>query len=119
MTIDWTKPLKTRDGRPARYLGSLKGPYTRVVVVPDCDGGEHVDVYTEDGKFYNGNEDICDDDLVQDDFVYVNVYLSGIHQDNAFTYSALETALRKRSSGAVTVKVGSDGKVEFVSKAEE
>ena len=37
MTVDWTKPIQTRDGRPARLLGVLKGrPFTsHVVALPE------------------------------------------------------------------------------------
>ena len=35
--IDWTKPLQTRDGKPARLLGLLKGRpiLSHIVAVPD------------------------------------------------------------------------------------
>jgi hypothetical protein len=38
--IDWTKPIQTRDGRPARYLGSLKGCDTHVVAIACNDNWE-------------------------------------------------------------------------------
>ena len=43
MTIDWTKPIQTRDGRKARYLGTLAGDYAYpIVVAVECRNEETV-----------------------------------------------------------------------------
>ena len=45
MTIDWTKPIETLDGRPARVLATdLKGAYLILVAVP-TQSGKSEDVF--------------------------------------------------------------------------
>lgn len=52
MAINWNKPLRTRDGFPARYVGPLKdAAYTRIVAV-DYGCGESPVAVTEDGRRY-------------------------------------------------------------------
>ncbi len=53
--IDWTKPLRTKDGREARVISEIKNyPYLRVVIVNITKDIEQVYAYTEDGMFQVG-----------------------------------------------------------------
>lgn len=60
--IDWTKPLQTMDGRPARLLGKLEtDTFPMVVAIKRADGREFEACYTEDGFYYLGKvTDTCD-----------------------------------------------------------
>lgn len=58
MTVDWTKPLRTKDGRKARFLGTRKtlGEFTHIVAVEGSLGQheEFVHYYRPDGTYpYN------------------------------------------------------------------
>lgn len=58
MAIDWTKPLRTKDGRKARFLGTRKtlGEFTHIVAVEGSLGQheEFVHYYRPDGTYpYN------------------------------------------------------------------
>ena len=49
MAVDWTKPIQTRDGRPARLLGVLKGIRVGHVVAYEKDTSEFVLFRQSDG----------------------------------------------------------------------
>lgn len=53
MSVDWTKPIQTRDGRKARLLGIVKGAAWPVAVaVEKPDGSREEEFhYKEDGTF--------------------------------------------------------------------
>lgn len=59
MAVDWDKPIQTKDGRLARFLGLRNHPtHPRVVAVPTYRDGvsfECVDTYTEGGRLYEQN----------------------------------------------------------------
>lgn len=59
MSVDWDKPIQTRSGKKARFIGMRNHPtYPRVVAVTHytdrhCTNAyEHIDTYTEDGIAY-------------------------------------------------------------------
>lgn len=53
MSIDWTKPIETRDGRKAEYIMRISNDeYPRVVKVTHEDGHEAVYGYTEAGGYF-------------------------------------------------------------------
>lgn len=59
--LDWSKPLKTQDGRKARLLGTVANyPYTHAVAVMNAEGEEIVESYTDAGRFseYGENADL-------------------------------------------------------------
>lgn len=59
--IDWNKPLETKDGRKARYLGQLTHPkWCRAVAIQDANTGEHLASYTESGRYSPDGESQAD-----------------------------------------------------------
>ena len=67
MTIDWTKPIQTRDGRSARLLcKDLKGArgYPVVVALLDERGYESLEHYTLGGQYLTGDDEENDHDLI-------------------------------------------------------
>lgn len=59
MSVDWNKPIQTRSGKKARFIGTREHPtYPRVVAITHytdsyCTNAyEHIDTYTEDGIAY-------------------------------------------------------------------
>lgn len=63
MTLDFNKPIQTRDGRQAKFLHTVNNPdhdYPVFVVVTNSDGTDRVDCYTTRGEFYKGSPDVLD-----------------------------------------------------------
>lgn len=86
MSIDWDKPLVTRDGRSARLVGTIKNKkYQRVVAISNKDENdgetyEWVESFTEDGKYFQdglaSNSDL--QNALDPYIIFVNVYKSEI-----------------------------------------
>lgn len=80
MTVDWTKPIQTRDGRPARVLCTdLKSPNElRVVIAVLLTDGKREDVWYRPpcGKFYGMNKESPTDiiNVPEKRTVYINIY---------------------------------------------
>lgn len=77
--LDWTKPLRTRDGRKARLLGKLEGitPRPYVVAIIERDGTELGGWYTTDGDWIQRTQSADDLENAPETrtiTVYVNVY---------------------------------------------
>jgi hypothetical protein len=76
MTLDLTKPVQTRDGRPARIICTDRvGNFPVVALVPRKDGIEHINVYTCDGRASlrcNAHSDLIP--VPQRHMVWCNVY---------------------------------------------
>jgi hypothetical protein len=55
VSIDWTKPIQTRNGRKARLLcldrTTETGAYPVVALVTDSAGNENAETFTRDGLF--------------------------------------------------------------------
>lgn len=79
MTIDWTKPLQTRDGRKARVVATdiaTKHEYTHAALIMDKNGEEILETYTKDG-FCWVDRKTRDKDLVnifEEQSRWMNVY---------------------------------------------
>lgn len=59
-SIDWSREIQTRDGRPARVLATdLKGKYPVVVVLTNSKGEECVDRLTADGRAFGFEPEPC------------------------------------------------------------
>lgn len=58
MTIDWTKPIQTRDGRKAEFVRRVGVEYW--VVIDDESGKECMVHYPEAGTYFNRNRKECD-----------------------------------------------------------
>lgn len=59
MAIDWTKPIRQKNGRALRFLHELQNAsakYTMVCVVTQEDGNEYVFTYTKDGSYNRDNK---------------------------------------------------------------
>ena len=82
MTIDWTKPLQTRDGRKARVVATdiaTKDEYTHAALVMDEDGDESLETYTKEGLWWVSGG-LQDKDLVnapEKRSVWINAYDNG------------------------------------------
>jgi len=81
MTFDPSKPVQTRDGRPARILCTdlNSAEYPIAAVITEDDGGERVDGYMRNGKYMVDGCTNDPDDLInipKKRAVYVNVYES-------------------------------------------
>lgn len=64
MSIDFNKPLQTRDGDPVRILCTDAQGYYPVLGLRWAGDEEHVERWTKDGKFYADSEDAHCHDLV-------------------------------------------------------
>lgn len=61
--IDWTKPIQTRDGRPAKFLHRLTGAGPRdciATVVTNPSGVEALFLHSEDGSFIGARQSQSD-----------------------------------------------------------
>lgn len=84
--IDWTKPVKTRDGRPIRYMGHIEpalsnGPFEHVCCI-GLSGSQLVVTYPADGRLLGrGVESVMDavqlPESRRGDALFVNVYKKG------------------------------------------
>jgi len=76
MTFDPSKPVQTRDGRPARILCTdVKNDQFPICAAFWRNGVELADLFARDGKFYSDHE--CNSDLInipEKRVGYVNVY---------------------------------------------
>lgn len=81
MTLDMTKPVQTRDGRPVRIITWTEGPdkYPIVGVVEDELGG-NLYCWTSEGNFLEGCKAYHDNDLInapESKSLYVNINEKG------------------------------------------
>lgn len=83
MSVDWTKPIQTRDGRKARYICEIKAPpYSRLVILDDESNTESPEPYRENGGYMKGGEESILDIInsppqpvtVEMGEIWVNVY---------------------------------------------
>ena len=66
--IDWTKPIQTRDGRPAKVLASIRSQnYPVIVLIDQPDGTQYSDAFTLSGSAYADDPEIHDGDIVNVD----------------------------------------------------
>lgn len=66
MAIDWTKPIRQKNGRALRFLHELQNAsakYPMVCVVTQDDGNEYVVTYTKDGSYNRDNRRESPDDV--------------------------------------------------------
>lgn len=79
--IDWSKPIRCKDGRPARVLATdLKGrKYTVAIAVMNIDGSESVCSTTPDGRQFTTDEPPFVENIPERfEYVrWVNVYEGG------------------------------------------
>jgi len=65
LPFDPSKPVQTRDGRPARVLCTdAAGVYPIVALIRDQDGTDHADHYTAAGHFFEDSSGCNEDDLI-------------------------------------------------------
>lgn len=94
--IDWTKPIQTRDGRPAELLkiGRISSGATHLVFIK---GENNDDAFWahEDGVIYPElpkNEDIINVPVKHKRKVWINMYEDTEACASSFTYSSRKTA---------------------------
>lgn len=74
MSIDWSRPIQTKDGRKARYLGKvIDVTYPHVIALPSNSGGEYVTQVPDSGGVH-GIENVPERFSFER---YVNVYKTG------------------------------------------
>lgn len=97
-TVDWTKPIQTRDGRKARLLGMLDNKiYTHAVAITDG-AGEFVTICADNGTYSDTASRL---DIVnippkprQID-VWVNYFYDGLYPIGCYlTRAAADAAVR-------------------------
>ena len=79
--IDWTKPIRTKDGRPARLLGTIKDRrYPKCVALLMIDDTEIVKIFTEAGNLYSSGEPSVSDlkNVPVKHVAYLNIYADGV-----------------------------------------
>jgi len=93
MTLDFNKPIQTRDGRSVRIICTdKKGDFPIVVLITNPSGKEEVCTYTEDGYYYE-NEAQCDSDLVnapEQKHMWINIYPD--NRNEHYSYETLHEA---------------------------
>ena len=63
--FDPTKPVQTRDGRPARIVAQgLKSHYSIIAVITEPDGGERAITHTAEGVYRSGSSEPGLNDLI-------------------------------------------------------
>lgn len=114
-TLDWDKPIQTRDGRPARLIAKDRkhSNYPYVVLVDVGGNSEAIFTYTKEG-FYGSTGGVTINDIINAPpkpvkiTRYVNVYPSnqkpdGYESGNLFTTK--EEAEKRAYPGAVAIAV--------------
>lgn len=109
MAFDPTKPVQTRDGRPARIICTDRNTEINVPIialVTDNSGREGIQCYDSEGHLYGSRESVTD--LINVPTVrtgWINIYPDGftslLHATEAVAKSFAEQSIRK----PVTVKV--------------
>lgn len=95
--IDWTKPIQRKDGRPARYLGTLEGPVPRHrhAVAVRGSNGEQVWMYSDDG--YPGEDSATISNIPVKHRRWLNMWVrNGI--ESAFLHRTPEAATHAASA---------------------
>lgn len=98
MTFDPTKPVRTRDGTPARIIATdAKGEYPIIALVGDDE--EDPFTFTAEGRYWTGNEESGQDLVNAPETVerFYNVYLDGQmwpHDDRASADGAIGASSR-------------------------
>lgn len=85
--IDVTKPVQTRDGRPARIVSEAgTNKYPLIALVTQDDGRETPAVRTPEGKVYEfpGNHQGDLINIPEETAEFRNVYLKGFHSEDVF-----------------------------------
>lgn len=77
--IDFTKPLRTRDGRKVRILCTDRKGWTPIVGLIINDSGETIETWSSDGTFKRGalKSDPLDLVNINEGVLWVNVYDNG------------------------------------------
>ena len=101
MSIDFTKPLQTRDGKKVRLLCTdAREPYPVVVLYEDT---KDVGLRTSDGKCLVGIS--CAADLMNvPEQVTVDRWMN-VYPESAFVYNTKELAIGARDKGSVTLHI--------------
>ena len=109
--FDPTKPVQTRDGRPARIICTdREHDIDKIVALVSLDpGGEHVSEYRKDGRYMCAREDAMDlINIPERRSVFWNTYNYG----NSCSHTTLEDAQDRCLSVAHyigTIEIVSDG----------
>lgn len=101
MTVDWTKPIQTRDGRKARVLATDLGDDNYPIVVAVTDGSDHEYSATRtlDGRISIKSE-FDDSDVInvtEEITFYLNVYRYTDGSVAAAVHTTEQLAKRKAS----------------------
>lgn len=101
MSIDFTKPLQTRDGKKVRLLCTdAREPYPVIALIeetklPGC--------FTSDGRDTRGSESSWDLINVPEE-VMVDRWMN-VYPESAFVYNTKELAIGARDKGSVTLHI--------------
>lgn len=109
MSVDWTKPIQTVDGRKARLLGELKTlsveAESMVVAVERAGGYESVHAYLENGRYFSYKESPRDIINVPPRKVMREVEAWAIidGEDHEIMLATFNKAIADRNAGTSTV----------------
>jgi len=86
--LDLTKPIQTRDGRPAKFLHKLKGePDFPIVCVIDSSEDEQINYYNKDGLVRTGGSVL---DLINVPVKHVREYWVNGYEHSCSFYNTRE-----------------------------
>lgn len=98
--IDWTKPIRQKNGRAARCAGTLEhcGQSKRVIEY-EMEDGWCINTCTEDGQYLANSPSGRDLENIPQTIVrWVNHYANGV---GSFTYDTKEEADKRASHGRI------------------
>lgn len=105
--LDLTKPVQTRDGRPARVIATdRKATRSLVVLIDDGSGVERAVTRHADGRYSqhrDGNGDLVN--VPETTYLFVNVYPNGPWGDNRPAAFALRSSDDKPMANGHQVKL--------------
>ena len=107
MTIDWTKPIETTDGRPARVLATdLAGDAHIAIAVMNKDGSEEVYRTGDEGQYREGKP-VRNVREKRRGFVVLDTggFSASAHTVGYYLHQAHAVAAAGRASGRVVVEL--------------
>lgn len=103
--LDLSKPVQTRDGRPARIVSTnMWGDYPIGAIITETCGKEHFETHTADGAVFtdeDSNGDLQNISERKTKTFWANFY----DKDGPVVYNSVSDALGRRLPEATTVKV--------------
>lgn len=96
MSIDWNKPLRTKEDKfPARFVSEIKSnDYPMAVVITPSVGSEYIETYTRDGRTYSNGTSVTDLENIPEDRIY-NLHVYEDTVGDLLRYVAIKSSTAK------------------------